>query len=76
MRAQTALDEFRRQPRSRLVWRQVIEPIPIQPRTVLVLVDPETAQQRSRRKVSPAEPDPRRARQYAELMAIGLWRPG
>jgi hypothetical protein len=75
MRAQTALDEFLRQPRSRLVWRQVVEPIPVAPRTVLVTVDPETAQQWLRRKVSPAEPDPARARQYAELMATGSWHP-
>jgi hypothetical protein len=51
MRVQTALDEFLRQPRSRLVRRQVVEPIPIKPRTVLVTVEPETAQQWLRRKV-------------------------
>jgi hypothetical protein len=50
------LDDFRLQPRSRLVWRRVIEPIPIAPRTVSVTVTPETAQEWLRRKVSPTEP--------------------
>jgi hypothetical protein len=37
--------------------------------------DAETAQEWLRRKVSPTEPGPARARQYVELMAIGLWHP-
>jgi hypothetical protein len=53
----------------------VVEPIPIEPRAVLVPVEPERAQQWLLRKVSPTEPDPVRARQYSDLMATGLWHP-
>jgi hypothetical protein len=41
----------------------------------LVVVDPATAAEWLRCKVSPADPDPARARQYADLMAAGLWHP-
>jgi hypothetical protein len=75
MGAQQVPDEFLGQPRSRLVWRPVVEPIPIKPRTVLVTITPEVARAWLRRKISPAEPDPVRARQYAELMVAGLWKP-
>jgi hypothetical protein len=67
MDAQQAFTEFRLQPRSRAVWRLVIEPIPIASRTVLVTVSPETAQQWLKLRVAPAEPDPARVGQYAEL---------
>jgi hypothetical protein len=70
-----ALKEFWEQPRSRAVWRLVIEPISILPRTVLVTVDPEAAREWLKCRVSPAEPDPVRASQYAKIMAVGLWQP-
>jgi hypothetical protein len=57
------------------VWRLVVEPIPIAPVTILVSMTPETAREWLRCKVSPAEPDPARARQYAELMAAGFGNP-
>lgn len=75
IRAKAALDDFRRQPRSRLVWRHVIEPLPIEPRTVLVTVDPETAEEWLRCRVSPAEPAFARVRHFAKIMATGLWHP-
>jgi hypothetical protein len=73
--ARQALDDFRQQPRAKAVWKLVIEPISIVPRTVLVTVDPEAAREWLKCRVSPAEPDPVRASQHAKIMAAGLWHP-
>jgi hypothetical protein len=53
----------------------VIEPIPVEPLTLLVTINPETAREWLKCRVSPAEPDPVRASQYAKIMAAGLWQP-
>jgi hypothetical protein len=73
--SEQAIDEFRRQPRSRTVWRLITEQIVTGPRTMLLTIDPETARNWLSCRASPAEPDPTRARRYAEIIRHGAWQP-
>jgi hypothetical protein len=42
---------------------------------MLLTTDPETARNWLGCRASPAEPDPARARQYAEIVRQGAWQP-